>query len=123
METVAGLPAAAKLSGGTTKRVFKDALRPWIPDHILDRRKMGFSVPVAEWFRGSLRHLPAEVLLDPRSLSRGLFREEGVRRLIEEHASGARDNAGRIWALLQLELWLRTYVDQSTPTQPMLGVS
>jgi asparagine synthase (glutamine-hydrolysing) len=115
MEMAARLPASAKLDGHTTKRVFKDALRPWIPDQILDRPKMGFGVPLAEWLRGELGELPGEVLLDPRATERGWFRPERVRKLIDDHHAGAVDNANKLWALIQLELWLQTYVDTKTP--------
>jgi asparagine synthase (glutamine-hydrolysing) len=123
MQTVARLPASAKVSGRVTKRILKDALRPWIPDQLLDRPKMGFVLPVREWFRGALRDVPAEVLLDARSLDRGWFREDRVRALIRDHQDGARDNSGRIWALLQLELWLRSYVDGSVAGPVALAVA
>lgn len=118
MEMAARLPASAKLDGTTTKRVFKDALRAWIPDRILDRKKMGFGVPIADWFRGALRDLPGEILLDPATLARGFFREERVRDMIERHLAGTEDTSNKIWALLQLELWMRTYVDAERP-QPI----
>jgi asparagine synthase (glutamine-hydrolysing) len=111
MEFAASLPSALKLDGGTTKRVFKDALRPWLPEGILERGKMGFQVPLREWLRGPLRELPTQVLLDARSLERGWFREARVRGLIHDHAEGVRDNSRHLWALIQLELWLRTFVD------------
>lgn len=119
METVAAIPTDRKFSGGARKRIFKDAMREWLPDHVLDRPKQGFSVPVREWFRGQRRDLPKNVLLDPRSLDRSLFREEVVRALIDDHVEGLTDNAGRIWALLQLELWLRTYVDRVNGNGPI----
>ena len=112
VELCAGLPGAWKLQGGTTKKLFKDALRPWLPGGILDRPKAGFGVPIDSWFRGPLRDLPREILLDPATIERGLFRPDYVRGLIDDHVSGARDNAGRIWALVQLEVWQRTFVDR-----------
>ncbi len=115
MEMAARLPAAAKLHGHTTKLALKNAMRPWIPDRILERRKMGFGVPIGDWFRGPLRDLPGAVLLDPRSLDRGMFREEALRGIIERHVSGKEDTSNRIWALLQLELWMRSYVDAARP--------
>jgi asparagine synthase (glutamine-hydrolysing) len=111
MELAAGLPGSWKLQGRTTKKIFKDALRPWLPDHILDREKQGFAVPLAGWLRGPLRELPREILLDPRSLERGFFREAQLRRIIEDHVSDVRDSSKQLWALIQLELWLRTFVD------------
>jgi asparagine synthase (glutamine-hydrolysing) len=112
MELCAGFPGDWKLSGKTTKKLFKDALRPWLPDHILDRPKWGFGVPIDSWLRDSLRHLPGEILLDPRSVERGYFQPRFVSALIDDHVAGRRDNSHRLWALIQLELWLRTFVDQ-----------
>lgn len=111
MELVATLPAAHKLRGRTTKVALKNALRAWVPGHILDRPKMGFGIPLADWLRGPLRQLPEEVLLDERSLGRGLFRELALRSLIDDHLDGTADNSSKLWALLQLELWFRTYID------------
>jgi asparagine synthase (glutamine-hydrolysing) len=111
MEEVARMPAAAKLSGRVTKHLLKEAVRPWLPDDVIDRPKMGFGVPIAEWFRGTLRDLPGEVLLDPTAVERGWFRRSEIDRLIDEHQRGAADHAYKLWALVQLELWLQTYVD------------
>lgn len=119
METAAAIPTRAKVDGAAKKRVYKDALRPWLPDALLDRPKMGFRVPLGDWFRGPLRHLPGDVLLDPRTLERGMFRPAEVRALVDDHASGAVDNEHRIWTLMQLELWLRTYVDAAPAPAPI----
>jgi asparagine synthase (glutamine-hydrolysing) len=123
MERVAGMPASAKLAGRTTKSLLKEAVRPWLPDDLIDRPKMGFGVPLAEWFRGALRDLPAEILLDPAAVDRGWFEPAEVRRLIDSHVSGAQDNAYKLWALLQLELWLRTYVDAPAPAPLTLALA
>ena len=82
METAASIPATAKLDGRVSKRIFKDAIRPWIPDDVLDRPKQGFGVPLRDWFRDELAELPREILLDERSTDRGLFNDGVVRRLI-----------------------------------------
>jgi asparagine synthase (glutamine-hydrolysing) len=119
MEYVARLPGSWKVDGEATKRILKDALRPWLPATILDRPKWGFGSPLSHWFRGQLKNLPAEVLLDRRSVERGWFRESAVRALIDDHASGRRDNTNRLWALIQLELWLQTFVD-ARPRAPLV---
>jgi asparagine synthase (glutamine-hydrolysing) len=112
VEFAARLPRRTKISDdGRTKRLFKDALRVWLPDEILDRPKMGFSVPLRDWLAGPLRELPREVLLDPVATGRGMFEEREVRRLIDEHVAGKAANENRLWALIQLELWFRTYID------------
>jgi asparagine synthase (glutamine-hydrolysing) len=119
METAAAIPTDRKLDGLTKKRIYKDALRGWLPDHLLDRPKMGFGVPLVDWFRGELRDLPREVLLDPRSLQRGIFREAAVRGIIDDHLAGTVDNAFKLWTLMQFELWLRTYVDDAPARAPI----
>ncbi|MGH2994339.1 MAG: asparagine synthase (glutamine-hydrolyzing) [Solirubrobacterales bacterium] len=119
MELAASLPIRMKLDGGTTKRILKQAMREWLPEGIVERPKMGFRIPIGDWLRRNLRRLPADVLLDPRALDRGLFREERLRAIVSEHLDGSRDHAYRIWTLLQLELWFRTYVDRAPANAPL----
>jgi asparagine synthase (glutamine-hydrolysing) len=111
MEMAAGFPGSWKLAGRTTKKIFKDAMIPWLPQHIIHREKRGFGVPIAAWFRGELKQLPREILLDAQSLRRGFFREERLRSIIDDHVAGIHDATEQIWALIQIELWLRTFVD------------
>jgi asparagine synthase (glutamine-hydrolysing) len=111
MELAASLPLSAKVSSKMSKRLLKDAIRPWVPSDILDRPKQGFSMPVAEWFRAELRDLPASLLLDADAQKRGIFNPRAIERLIADHQRGAADNSNKLWTLLQLELWFRSYVD------------
>jgi asparagine synthase (glutamine-hydrolysing) len=117
MELSASLPGSWKIGGLTTKKIFKDALRAWFPDRILDRPKQGFGVPIGTWFRGPLRGFPREILLDRKTLDRGWFRAQAVTQLLDDHEQGTHDNTNKIWALIQLELWLRMFID-GTPTAP-----
>lgn len=112
MEFAARCPVEMKLRGLTGKRLMKAALRPLLPPGITRRRKMGFGMPVAEWFRGDLREAAYGTLLDGRSLQRGYFTERGIRRLLEEHERAERDHGYRLWALLFLELWFREFIDR-----------
>jgi asparagine synthase (glutamine-hydrolysing) len=113
MEFAAGLPLHSKLGTFTRKKVLREAMRDWLPPSVLKRRKMGFTVPLSDWLRTELRDLPSEVLLDPASLSRGYFREDAVRNLIADHRDHRADNANKLWALMQFELWQRMWVDGS----------
>jgi asparagine synthase (glutamine-hydrolysing) len=124
MELAASIPAELRVPGMRKKGLLRDALRPWLPDEILERPKQGFCVPMAEWLRGDLRELAREILLDPGTSGRGYFREESVRRLLEEHTTRARDHSNRIWALMVHELWHREFVDRVRPEVPAVsGVS
>ena len=108
LELAFRLPARYKLRGITgTKRVLRRAF-PELPPSILKRGKMGFGIPLAEWFRGPLRRTFEDTVLSPEALRRGAFREDALRRMLAEHVSGARDHGVRLWALLMLELWFRS---------------
>jgi asparagine synthase (glutamine-hydrolysing) len=111
MELAASLPAELKVRGTETKVVLRDALRGWIPDDVLDRPKMGFVVPIVEWFRHDLRDWVRDILLDPQTRQRGWFDYRYVEATLDRHARGIEDASPRIWALLVLELWLREFVD------------
>ena len=91
LELAAALPAELKVRGREKKWIFRQAMRGWIPDEILDRPKQGFSVPVSDWLRDELSVWAREVLLDPGTLGRGWFRERGC----PGHARPPRGRLGR----------------------------
>jgi asparagine synthase (glutamine-hydrolysing) len=111
LEFAAACPPELKLRGLTGKYLLKKALEPHLPREVLRRRKMGFGMPVAEWFRAELGTMAADLLLSQRAARRGLFRREAVERLFAEHRRLDADHGYRLWALLFLELWFREFVD------------
>jgi asparagine synthase (glutamine-hydrolysing) len=108
-EFVFRLPGDWKLKGFTgLKWIFKETFRDLLPPPVSARGKMGFGIPLGPWFRqGPLRALFEETALSPQALSRGLFREDAVRALFQEHLSTRRDHGYKLWSLLMLELWHR----------------
>jgi len=80
------------------------------PENV-NRRKMGFGVPIGHWFRGKLQPFLRETLLAESALKRGLFRPEAVKRLVEVHTRGERDYSHQLWTLLMLELWFQRFID------------
>ncbi|MEX1997123.1 MAG: asparagine synthase (glutamine-hydrolyzing) [Candidatus Andersenbacteria bacterium] len=112
LELSASIPANLKLRGLNTKKyILKQALHDILPDEVLYRPKKGFGVPIGTWFRSDLKNYLRSVVLSPRSLSRGLFEEEAIQRLIATHNTTTINHAPRLWALLTLELWWRRYFD------------
>ncbi|HXH25979.1 MAG TPA: asparagine synthase (glutamine-hydrolyzing) [Vicinamibacterales bacterium] len=111
VEFAARLPGDLKLRGFRTKRILRRALAGILPDRILTRPKMGFPVPFGSWVRGRWHAVAREVLLDRRTRERGLLDAGAVAALLEAHRAGARSGADAIWALLNLELWHRTFID------------
>jgi asparagine synthase (glutamine-hydrolysing) len=112
VEFAAQLPDSWKLSGMTTKRVLRESMKGLLPESILNRPKMGFPVPFAAWTRGSWNSVAREVLLDRRARERGIIDPGAVERLLADHAAGRTNGGDRIWTLLNLELWYRTFVDK-----------
>ena len=111
IEFAASLPEKFKLRGLTTKYLLKKVLRKLLPSENLDRRKMGFGVPIGHWFRGKMQPFLREVVLSEKALNRGLFKPETVRQLIDQHTEGKRDYSHQLWTLLMLELWFRRFID------------
>jgi len=112
VEFAVSLPDSWKLSGLTTKRVLREAMKGVLPASILNRPKMGFPVPLGAWLRNGWNGVAADVLLDTRSRQRGIIDPKGVEALLRDHKSGRVNGTDRIWSLLNLELWFRTFIDR-----------
>jgi len=118
-ELAAWMPLKFKRKGKQGKQILLDTFGDLLPASIQNRPKMGFGVPLDSWFRNELKPLLFDVLLDQKSLDRGWFRPEAVRKLVDEHVTAKWDHSYRLWNLLILELWQQTFVDSTTvPTQP-----
>lgn len=112
VERIVAIPGRYKLRGWRTKAVLRDALRDLVPREILTRRKMGFPVPLGRWFRDPFRSVVGEFVLGPRALARGFFDPSRLARLAEEHRTGFADHGDRLWLLVNLEIWMRIFVDR-----------
>ena len=121
VEFTASIPARYSIQGMAGKFVLKQAVEDLLPRSIIYRKKMGFPTPWEYWAAGPQRDDLESLLLAPRTLDRGLFRAEAVRRLLAEHRSKVRDHGNRIWRLLNLELWLR-FVVEGEPMPPVSAV-
>jgi asparagine synthase (glutamine-hydrolysing) len=111
VEFTASIPAKYSTRGMAGKFILKAAMADLLPKEIVYRKKLGFPTPWAYWLAGPQLEDLERLLLEPRTLQRGLFRGEVVKHLFAEHRAGSRDHGNRIWRLLNLELWLRVCVD------------
>ena len=93
------------------KLVLKALARKHLPASVIDRPKMGFAVPIGDWFKGELLPMLRETLLSQRARERGLFDPVAVERMISDHVSGRESHEFRLWALLCLELWFKEVVE------------
>jgi asparagine synthase (glutamine-hydrolysing) len=107
VEWIAGMPPAMKLQGREGKYIFKKALGTFLPDDILYRPKMGFAVPLQNWFRGPLKGRVREVLLGDTLRQCGWFDASFLSLMASQHQAGLRDYSAPIWSLLMFEAFLR----------------
>lgn len=105
VEFAMGLPVALNLQGGVGKQVLRQVLYRHVPQHLVDRPKQGFAVPIGAWLRGPLRDW-AESLLDERRLrDQGLWHTNALRWVWQEHLSGREDYSFDLWGILMFQAW------------------
>ncbi|SHH41634.1 asparagine synthase (glutamine-hydrolysing) [Massilia sp. CF038] len=107
VEWVSGLPSSSKLRNGEGKHIFKKALKPFLSDDILYRKKMGFTIPLGDWLRGPLHESMRKAVLNPVLLETGIFNESYLKQMIEQHQAGTQDHAVTLWSVLMFEAFLR----------------
>lgn len=111
MEFAARLPAEYKINNFVTKYLLKKAIKGLLPRENITRRKMGFGMPVGEWFRQELKELLCDTLLCERFLKRGYFNPEAVKTMVKKHIEKQADCRAQLWALLMFELWHQKFID------------
>jgi asparagine synthase (glutamine-hydrolysing) len=104
------LPRKYKIKGFETKHILKDVARSLVPAELIDRPKMGFGIPRAEWLRTGMREMVVDTLTDTTATQRGWFNSTEVRKVIDKHMAGE-DKDNLLWPMLMLELWARTWLD------------
>jgi asparagine synthase (glutamine-hydrolysing) len=104
------LPRKYKIKGFETKHILKDVARSLVPAELIDRPKMGFGIPRAEWLRTGMKEMVIDTLTDVTAKQRGWFNANQVKKVIDTHMEGE-DKDNIIWPMLMLELWARTWLD------------
>ena len=99
------MPADMKLRGSTGKYVLRKAIEPWLPKGILDQRKLGFQLPLADWFMGGLNDFAREAWRSSGAADLGLLDPAGVEALFDEHRSGAADHGRMLYAIAMFSCW------------------
>jgi asparagine synthase (glutamine-hydrolysing) len=115
VEFAATIPAKYQIHGLAGKFILKEAVEDLLPASIVYRKKMGFPTPWAYWLAGPQLDRLEQMLLEPRSIGRGLFRSDGIRQLFAEHRAKHRDHGNKIWRLLNLETWFRACIEGDIP--------
>jgi asparagine synthase (glutamine-hydrolysing) len=104
------LPRKYKIKGLETKHILKDVARSLVPASLIDRPKMGFGIPRAEWLRTEMKELVIDTLTDTTARQRGWLDQVQVKKVLDTHMTG-QDKDNLIWPMLMLELWARTWLD------------
>ena len=111
LKLTARMPAGLKLKGLKRKYILKKAAEKLLPRDAVWRKKAGFGAPIRSWLRGALRPMVEDLLSQETIRRRGLFRPEEVRRVIDANLSGREDFNLQVFQLLNLELWMRAFID------------
>jgi asparagine synthase (glutamine-hydrolysing) len=109
VEFLGGVPPRLKLRGWSTKRLLKRAMAGMLPTGIAARRKKGFGIPIAGWFKHELREALQDELAESRLREQGIFEPGEVQRLLAEHLAGRRDHRKPLWTLFVFQLWHRRW--------------
>ena len=104
------LPRKYKIKGFETKHILKDVARSLVPANLVDRPKMGFGIPRAEWLRTEMKELVIDTLTDTTASQRGWLDPIQVKKVLDIHMSG-QDKDNLIWPMLMLELWAKAWLD------------
>ncbi len=110
IEWVNSLPSHFKIKGSETKHILKDIARELVPSKLIDRPKMGFAIPRANWLRNELREISYDLLTDSVAKDRGWFNQGEVKNTLDSHSKGPYLDSV-IWPMLMLELWARNWLD------------
>lgn len=119
-EWIARIPGERKVWDNEGKALLKAALEPYLPRECLYRPKVGFRVPVAKFMREEMREQVTAILLGERFLDRRLIRRPFIEEMITEHQTQQQEHGTRLWNLLALEMWFRTWID-SDRNEPLTG--
>ncbi len=118
LELGVSLPDSLRFEGRRGKVALRRAFASLIPAELAARGKTGFGIPLGDWFRGPLRELAGDTLLDARTRAREQLQPNVVERMLDEHTRGDRDHGHRLWCLLVLELWQRSWLDAAVTPAP-----
>ncbi|GAB2680948.1 asparagine synthase (glutamine-hydrolyzing) [Saccharopolyspora gloriosae] len=104
-----GIPLDQKITPETTKYALRQAMKQVVPAHVLNRRKLGFPVPIRHWLRDEMHDWARNII--QQSQTERLLNKTAILQLLEEHRSGVLDHSRRLWALLVFMIWHGIFVE------------
>lgn len=122
VEFAVAIPNSLKLRHGETKYILKKAFARLLPDEVLERKKMGFSIPIDKWFRHDLREFSYETLLDCNKEIKDYFDQKFLKHMLDAHCSGVANYGTKLWLLINFALWDDMFIknfNYSDPSMPL----
>ena len=123
VEFAATLPTQFKLSGNSRKVLLRQVAAELLPPEILNRKKQGFPIPIEKWLRFEAKDMMCDLLHPDTLKRRGLFDANFVGRLVQQHLQGYADHATELWGLMNVEMWIRQYIESPSASPPTLATS
>ncbi len=111
VEFAAQIPSGLKIQGNITKYILKEAMTGLLPPKVLQKKKQGFAVPLAQWFRHELKEYTYDTLTSRQFTRRGWFSQDAIEKMLTRHLNETADYSPIIWSLIFLESWSHTYID------------
>ncbi|MGR3319001.1 MAG: asparagine synthase (glutamine-hydrolyzing) [Candidatus Anammoxibacter sp.] len=111
LEFSAAIPHHLKLKGMSTKYLLKKAVSRILPPDIINRKKLGFNLPLGLWFQGDLNDLIRDALSESNLKKRGFFNYKTVKKILDEHDSTKKDLSLHIWIMLVFQIWYDEYIN------------
>jgi asparagine synthase (glutamine-hydrolysing) len=112
IELSSHMPSHLKVRGFQLKYLMKQAVAPWLPPEILQRKKRGFGAPMGAWLRKDIQPMVSELLSEEATRKRGLFSWPAIQQLLADHAAERKDYTDQLFSLVMLELWLQAFLDR-----------
>ena len=103
------LPMSMKIRSGSSKWALRQILYKHVPQHLLERPKAGFAIPISTWLRGVLRPWAEELLHPDRLYQEGYLRPEPIQQIWHQHLSGSHDHSSKLWSVLMWQSWLEKW--------------
>lgn len=110
IEFAARLPSSYKLHNGVKKYILREIVHRYVPKEMMERPKMGFGIPIADWLKNELRPFVEEATDESFIEKQGLFNKQEVTKLKKEFMNGKEQLHTKIWYLLMFQLWYKKWM-------------
>jgi asparagine synthase (glutamine-hydrolysing) len=110
VEFAAKIPSKFKFNDGEKKYILKEIFKPFLSDDILYRKKMGFSVPLADWLRGEIKDIAEDCLFNREEGLVSYFKQDTIQQMWKQHQNKELDYSAPLWSMLMFQMWWDRYM-------------